>query len=232
MRLIGAPPSYVGYEEGGELTEQVRRRPYSVVLFDEFEKAHPDISKLLLQVLDEGTLTDSQGNHVDFRNTLIIMTSNIGQDIMLSDHPDKQKIEALLKSTYPPEFINRIDDVVIFNKLSQKALRRIVDLRVKEIQQRLDDRRIVLKLTDKAKDWLAQNGYEPQYGARPLNRLIKRALLNPMSKMILTGDIRDNMEVTVHVDKNKLALKAEPKKKENGDSDGKKDEKTADKPKN
>ncbi|KAF6009021.1 chaperone ATPase hsp78 [Brettanomyces bruxellensis] len=232
MRLIGAPPSYVGYEEGGELTEQVRRRPYSVVLFDEFEKAHPDISKLLLQVLDEGTLTDSQGNHVDFRNTLIIMTSNIGQDIMLSDHPDKQKIEALLKSTYPPEFINRIDDVVIFNKLSQKALRRIVDLRVKEIQQRLDDRRIVLKLTDKAKDWLAQNGYEPQYGARPLNRLIKRALLNPMSKMILTGDIRDNMEVTVHVDKNKLALKAEPKKKENGDSDGKKDEKTAGKPKN
>ena len=137
-----------------------------------------------------------------------------------------------MKSTYPPEFINRIDDVVIFNKLSQKALRRIVDLRVKEIQERLDDRRIVLKLTDKAKDWLAQNGYEPQYGARPPNRLIKRALLNPMSKMILTGDIRDNMEVTVHVEKNKLALKAEPRKKENGDSDGKKDEKNGDKPKN
>ncbi|VEU22437.1 DEKNAAC103639 [Brettanomyces naardenensis] len=201
MRLIGAPPSYVGYEEGGELTEQVRRKPYSVILFDEFEKAHPDISKLLLQVLDEGMLTDSQGNHVDFRNTLIIMTSNIGQSIMMSDHPDKKEIDILLKQTYPPEFINRVDDIIIFNKLSKKALRKIVDLRIEDIQTRLTDRRIELELTEKAKEWSAKNGYEPQYGARPLNRLIKRTVLNPMSRMMLKGEIKNGMEVIVDVGK-------------------------------
>lgn len=206
MRLIGAPPSYVGYEEGGELTERVRRRPYAVVLFDEFEKAHPDISKLLLQVLDEGKLTDSQGNVVDFRNTLIIMTSNIGQEIMLSDNPDKKIIDTMLKQTYAPEFINRIDDVVVFNKLSQAALRQIVDLRLSEIQKRIADRRIELELDDAAKDWLAKNGYEPQYGARPLNRLIKRTILNPMSIMILKGEIKNNSEVMVSVKNDQLHI--------------------------
>lgn len=146
MRLIGAPPSYVGYEEGGELTEQVRRRPYSVVLFDEFEKAHKDVSKLLLQVLDEGKLTDSQGNKIDFRNTLIVMTSNIGQELMLQDNPNKEEVMNLMKSYYSPEFINRIDETVIFNKLSKEALRKIVDLRIDELQSRLVERRIELKL--------------------------------------------------------------------------------------
>lgn len=230
MRLIGAPPSYVGYEEGGELTEQVKRRPYSVVLFDEFEKAHPDISKLLLQVLDEGKLTDSQGNHVDFRNTLIIMTSNIGQEIMLSDHPDKKKINALLKGTYPPEFVNRIDDIIIFNKLSREALRKIVDLRIAEVQKRLDDRRIVLNLDEASKNWLAKYGYEPQYGARPLNRLIKRTVLNPMSKMLLKGDIKRNTEVDVTVGKDdqlKFTTKArpDPKEVETKEKDDKKNKK-------
>ncbi|QPG74818.1 chaperone ATPase hsp78 [Brettanomyces nanus] len=219
MRMIGAPPSYIGYEEGGELTEKVRRRPYSVVLFDEFEKAHPDISKLLLQVLDEGKLTDSQGNQVDFRNTLIIMTSNIGQTIMLSDHPDKQQINSLLKQTYAPEFINRIDDIVIFNKLSEKALRKIVDLRINEIQERLNDRRIELNLSNSAKEWLARNGYEPQYGARPLNRLIKRTVLNPMSKMLLKGEIKNNMIVNVDVKKDQLAFDTVVKKHRDGEKE-------------
>ncbi|ODV85811.1 hypothetical protein CANARDRAFT_197584 [[Candida] arabinofermentans NRRL YB-2248] len=202
MRLIGAPPSYVGYEEGGELTEKIRRKPYSVILFDEFEKAHPDVSKLLLQVLDEGSLTDSQGHKVDFKNTLIIMTSNIGQEIMLSDHADREKVYELMKNYYAPEFINRIDEIVIFNKLSKEVLRSIVDLRIDELQDRLVERRIELKLTDAAKDWLTENGYEPQYGARPLNRLIKRKVLNPMSIMMLKGDIKNNMIVEIDVDDN------------------------------
>ena len=197
MRLIGAPPSYVGYEEGGELTEQVRRRPYSVVLFDEFEKAHKDVSKLLLQVLDEGKLTDSQGNKIDFRNTLIVMTSNIGQELMLQDNPNKEEVINLMKSYYSPEFINRIDETVIFNKLSKEALRKIVDLRIDELQSRLVERRIELKLDEAAKEWLTENGYEPRYGARPLNRLIKRKVLNPMSVLLLKGEIKDGSVVDI-----------------------------------
>lgn len=197
MRLIGAPPSYVGYEEGGELTEQVRRRPYSVVLFDEFEKAHKDVSKLLLQVLDEGKLTDSQGNKIDFRNTLIVMTSNIGQELMLQDNPNKEEVMNLMKSYYSPEFINRIDETVIFNKLSKEALRKIVDLRIDELQSRLVERRIELKLDEAAKEWLTENGYEPRYGARPLNRLIKRKVLNPMSVLLLKGEIKDGSVVDI-----------------------------------
>lgn len=210
MRLIGAPPSYVGYEEGGELTEQVRRKPYSVVLFDEFEKAHKDVSKLLLQVLDEGKLTDSQGNKIDFRNTLIIMTSNIGQDLMLQDKPNKQEVLDVMKSYYSPEFINRIDDIVVFNKLSKEALRNIVNLRIDELQDRLVDRRIELILSDESKDWLTKYGYEPRYGARPLNRLIKRKILNPMSKLMLTGDIKsgDKIEITVDNEKDDLIIKS------------------------
>lgn len=210
MRLIGAPPSYVGYEEGGELTEQVRRKPYSVVLFDEFEKAHKDVSKLLLQVLDEGKLTDSQGNKIDFRNTLIIMTSNIGQDLMLQDKPNKAEVLDVMKGYYSPEFINRIDEVVVFNKLSKKALRNIVDLRIDELQDRLVDRRIELSLTDAAKEWLTKHGYEPRYGARPLNRLIKRKILNPMSKLMLQGEIKhgDKIDITVDEKKDDLLIKS------------------------
>jgi ATP-dependent Clp protease ATP-binding subunit ClpA len=207
MRLIGAPPSYVGYEEGGELTEQVRRKPYSVVLFDEFEKAHKDISKLLLQVLDEGKLTDSQGNKIDFRNTLIIMTSNIGQELMLQDKPNKEDVLDVMKSYYSPEFINRIDEVVVFNKLSKEALRKIVDLRIQELQDKLAERRIELKLDDGSKEWLTKNGYEPRYGARPLNRLIKRKILNPMSILMLKGDIKNGDIVEITHDSGKDDLK-------------------------
>lgn len=211
MRLIGAPPSYVGYEEGGELTEQVRRKPYSVVLFDEFEKAHKDVSKLLLQVLDEGKLTDSQGNKIDFRNTLIVMTSNIGQDLMLQDKPDKEEVLNVMKNYYSPEFINRIDEVVVFNKLSKDALRKIVDLRVSELQDKLAERRIKLNLDDAAKDWLTTNGYEPRYGARPLNRLIKRKILNPMSVLMLKGEIKNQYVVDISCDKSTNDLVISPK---------------------
>ena len=173
-RLIGAPPGYVLSESGGQLTEAVRRKPYSVVLFDEFEKAHPDVCKVLLQVLDEGKLTDSQGHQVDFRNTIIVMTSNIGQDILLNDtelgedgkvskKTARSVIEAVKKS-YPPEFVNRIDDLIVFNRLSKEVLRSIVDIRLKEIQERLNDKRMTLKLSDEAKDWLTDHGYDPLYG--------------------------------------------------------------------
>ncbi|SCU78529.1 LAFA_0A07052g1_1 [Lachancea sp. 'fantastica'] len=207
-RLIGAPPGYVMSESGGQLTEAVRRKPYAVVLFDEFEKAHPDVSKVLLQVLDEGKLTDSQGHQVDFRNTMIVMTSNIGQDILLSDtnvgndgkvsEAVQTKVIDAMKSSYPPEFINRIDDILVFNRLSKKVLRSIVDIRLNEIQDRIADKRMKLDLTDAAKEWLTENGYDQLYGARPLNRLIHKKILNPMAMFMLRGQVRP--DETVHVD--------------------------------
>ncbi|KAK5778461.1 hypothetical protein RI543_004126 [Arxiozyma heterogenica] len=216
-RLIGAPPGYVLSESGGQLTEAVRRKPYSVVLFDEFEKAHPDVSKLLLQVLDEGKLTDSLGHQVDFRNTIIVMTSNIGQDILLADESVgegkegsdtgivdpkvKEQVIEKMKKSYPPEFINRIDDILVFNRLSKKVLRSIVDIRIKEIQERLVDKRMKLVLTDEAKEWLTDHGYDHFYGARPLNRLIHKELLNTMATYILKGQLRPGETVNVTVDK-------------------------------
>ncbi|ODQ59480.1 hypothetical protein WICANDRAFT_33284 [Wickerhamomyces anomalus NRRL Y-366-8] len=209
-RLIGAPPGYVMSESGGQLTEAVRRKPYSVVLFDEFEKAHPDVCKVLLQVLDEGKLTDSQGTQVDFRNTIIVMTSNIGQDILLHDEEikndtgkvsqsTKNKVIEAMKHNYPPEFINRIDDVLVFNRLSKEVLRNIVDIRLNEVQERLVDKRIVLDLSNEAKDWLTEHGYDNLYGARPLNRLIQKRLLNPMAMYLLKGQIGNNETVKVVV---------------------------------
>lgn len=216
-RLIGAPPGYVLSESGGQLTEAVKRKPYSVVLFDEFEKAHPDVSKLLLQVLDEGKLTDSLGHQVDFRNTIIVMTSNIGQDILLADESVgegkegsdtgvvdpkvKEQVIEKMKKLYPPEFINRIDDILVFNRLSKKVLRSIVDIRIKEIQERLVDKRMKLVLTDEAKEWLTDHGYDHFYGARPLNRLIHKELLNTMATYILKGQLRPGEVVNVTVDK-------------------------------
>lgn len=216
-RLIGAPPGYVLSESGGQLTEAVRRKPYSVVLFDEFEKAHPDVSKLLLQVLDEGKLTDSLGHQVDFRNTIIVMTSNIGQDILLADKSVgegkedsdtgvvdpkvKEQVIERMKKSYPPEFINRIDDILVFNRLSKKVLRSIVDIRIKEIQERLVDKRMKLVLTDEAKEWLTDHGYDHFYGARPLNRLIHKELLNTMATYILKGQLRPGETVNVTIDK-------------------------------
>lgn len=216
-RLIGAPPGYVLSESGGQLTEAVRRKPYAVVLFDEFEKAHPDVCKILLQVLDEGKLTDSQGHQVDFRNTIIVMTSNIGQDILLSDKElgddgkvsdsTKSKVIDAMKSSYPPEFINRIDDVLVFNRLSKTVLRTIVDIRIKEIQERLSDKRMTLQLSDEAKEWLTNNGYDQLYGARPLNRLIHKKILNPMAMYLLKGQLKQEETVKVVVEDGKLIVK-------------------------
>ncbi|KAG0665778.1 chaperone ATPase hsp78 [Maudiozyma exigua] len=218
-RLIGAPPGYVLSESGGQLTEAVRRNPYAVVLFDEFEKAHPDVSKLLLQVLDEGKLTDSLGHPVDFRNTIIVMSSNIGQDILLSEKPSKaeedsgnisseikQRVIDEMKRHYPPEFINRIDDILVFNRLSKTVLRSIVDIRIKEIQERLNEKRLKLNLSLEAKDWLTDHGYDHFYGARPLNRLIHKEILNSMATYLLKGQLRNGETVNVVVDGKKLVV--------------------------
>ncbi|KAM3162426.1 Heat shock protein 78, mitochondrial [Lachancea thermotolerans] len=221
-RLIGAPPGYVMSESGGQLTEAVRRKPYAVVLFDEFEKAHPDVCKVLLQVLDEGKLTDSQGHQVDFRNTIIVMTSNIGQDILLSDtelgndgkvsKATQERVIEAMKKSYPPEFINRIDDVLVFNRLSKDVLRSIVDIRIEEIQERIADKRMKLNISDAAKEWLTDNGYDQLYGARPLNRLIHKRILNSMAMYLLRGQIRP--EETVNVDVKDGELVVEPNHEE------------------
>lgn len=206
-RLIGSPPGYVGYEDSGELTEAVRRKPYSVVLFDEFEKAHKDVAKLLLQVLDEGSLTDSHGKHIDFRNVIIVMTSNIGQEILLADkeatedgrikEPVKDMVIESLRAHYPPEFLNRLDDILVFNRLSKHSLRNILDIRLREIQDRLDDKRMHLTLTSDVKDYLAEKGYDPVYGARPLNRVLQKKLLNPLAMLLIKGQVKDGETVNV-----------------------------------
>lgn len=207
-RLIGAPPGYVGYEESGELTEALRRKPYSVVLLDEFEKAHRDVSNLLLQVLDEGHLTDNKGRKVDFRNSIIIMTSNLGADVLASHSaaegnvPEFVRTEVLnaVKGHFAPEFINRIDDIVIFNRLSQSNLRGILDIRLKEIEQRISDRKLSLSISDSAKKWLSEKGYDPVYGARPLNRILQHEVLNPLAKLLLRGEVRSGDKVQVEID--------------------------------
>lgn len=217
LRLIGSPPGYVGYDELGELTEAVRRKPYSVVLFDEFEKAHKDILKLLLQVLDEGSLTDSHGRKVDFRNTIIVLTSNLGQEILLNDKKatDDGKIKPeirdlildVLRHTYPPEFLNRLDDVLIFNRLSKKLLRSILDIRLREIQDRLTDKRIVLDVTKDAKSLLCDLGYDPIYGARPLNRTLQKEILNPLATLLIKGQVRDAETVHIQEKDHKIHVK-------------------------
>ncbi|AGS35803.1 ATP-dependent chaperone protein ClpB [Corynebacterium maris DSM 45190] len=191
-RLVGAPPGYVGYETGGQLTEAVRRRPYSLVLFDEVEKAHPDVFDVLLQVLDDGRLTDGQGRTVDFRNTVIILTSNLGAG------GDREQIMAAVKSAFKPEFINRLDDVVVFEPLSQEQLVGIVDIQLGALAERLSERRLTLRVSDAGKSWLADRGYDPAFGARPLRRLIQQAIGDKLAKKLLAGDVRDGD--TVHVD--------------------------------
>ena len=191
-RLVGAPPGYVGYETGGQLTEAVRRRPYSLVLFDEVEKAHPDVFDVLLQVLDDGRLTDGQGRTVDFRNTVIILTSNLGAG------GDREQIMAAVKSAFKPEFINRLDDVVVFEPLSPEQLVGIVDIQLGALAERLSERRLTLRVSDAGKSWLADRGYDPAFGARPLRRLIQQAIGDKLAKKLLAGDVRDGD--TVHVD--------------------------------
>ncbi len=209
-RLIGSPAGYIGYEDAGQLTEAVRRKPYAVLLFDEFEKAHRDISTLLLQVLDEGFLTDAQGRRVDFRNTIIVLTSNLGAEYLVTDSAGgdvlsedvKKQVMEVVQHSYPPEFLNRLDEFVIFNRLSKESLRDIVDIRLKELQARLEDRRIGLDVSDKVKTWLCEKGYDPRYGARPLNRLIAKEVGNGLADKIIRGAVKsgDTAKVVVRSD--------------------------------
>ncbi|WP_298087792.1 ATP-dependent chaperone ClpB [uncultured Corynebacterium sp.] len=209
-RLIGAPPGYVGYDAGGQLTEAVRRRPYTVVLFDEVEKAHPDVFDVLLQVLDEGRLTDGQGRTVDFRNTILILTSNLGAG------GSREQVMTAVKSAFKPEFINRLDDVVIFESLSAEQLRGIVDIQVAQLAARLEARRLVLDVDAAALDWLAERGYDPAYGARPLRRLVQKAIGDELAKRLLAGDVRDGdrVVVTLAEDGEKLVITGEPREEE------------------
>jgi ATP-dependent Clp protease ATP-binding subunit ClpB len=199
-RLIGAPPGYVGYEEGGQLTEAVRRRPYSVILFDEIEKAHPDVFNVLLQLLDEGRLTDGQGRVVDFRNCLIIMTSNLGGDIIQGAakiDDVREAVGALLKATFKPEFLNRIDETIFFNRLGKDEILKIVDIQLEILKNRLKEKKITLDATPKAKAYLAEVGFDPQYGARPLKRTVQNLVQNSLARLVLSGDIAEGDEVTL-----------------------------------
>ncbi|KAK2595231.1 chaperone ATPase hsp78 [Conoideocrella luteorostrata] len=222
-RLIGAPSGYVGYEDAGQLTEAVRRKPYAVLLFDEFEKAHRDISALLLQVLDEGYLTDAQGHKVDFKNTIIVLTSNLGADILVGQNPlhpykettdgdidpsVRQAVMDVVSHAYPPEFLNRIDSFIIFKRLAQSAIRDIVDIRLRELQHRLDDKRIKLTVPNDAKDWLAERGYDPKFGARPLNRLITNEISNRLADKIIRGQLKMGQaaEVKISDDNSRLEV--------------------------
>jgi ATP-dependent Clp protease ATP-binding subunit ClpB len=216
-RLIGAPPGYVGYDEGGQLTEAVRRRPYSVVLFDEVEKAHPDVFNVLLQIMDDGRLTDGHGRTVDFHNTVVLMTSNVGSHLMLGRTYDpgtteyermKEDVLALLRQTLKPEFLNRIDEMVVFHSLTEEHLAQIVDIQLARFNQRLIDRRMSLELTPAARRHLSRTGYDPSYGARPLKRVIQRLIETPLSRKLLAGDLRDGQHVRVDLEGEELTLRA------------------------
>jgi len=204
-KLIGAPPGYVGYEEGGSLTEAVRRRPYQIILFDEIEKAHPDIFNILLQVLDEGKLTDSQGRSVDFRNTLILLTSNLGAEYLLklkeSEPVEKVKEQVMteVRSAFRPEFLNRLEAILLFQRLSKQSMRRIVDIQIKELQARLSERSIIIEISDAAKAWLSEKGYDPSYGARPLRRQIQIHVQNPLAEDLIAGTYTDGDEIFVDI---------------------------------
>jgi ATP-dependent Clp protease ATP-binding subunit ClpB len=206
-RLIGAPPGYVGYEEGGALTEAVRRRPYQVVLFDEIEKAHPDVFNVLLQVLDDGRLTDGQGHTVDFRNTLIVMTSNLGSEFLVNQPEGqdtdavKDQVMAVVRAAFRPEFLNRVDEIILFHRLKKSEMGRIVDIQMARLQKLLDDRKIVITLDPSAREWLAEKGWDPAYGARPLKRVIQKSVQDPLAEMILAGKIKDGEKVRISGDK-------------------------------
>jgi ATP-dependent Clp protease ATP-binding subunit ClpB len=210
-RLIGAPPGYVGYEEGGVLTEAVRRRPYQVILFDEVEKAHSDVFNVLLQVLDDGRLTDGQGRTVDFRNTVIILTSNLGTEYLSTDEGGDQtharaQVMAAVRGHFRPEFLNRLDEIILFHRLTRGNMDKIVDIQIGRLARLLSDRKIGITLDRKATEWLAHAGYDPVYGARPLKRVIQRRLQDPLAQMILEGRIADGAQVTVSASKTGLTL--------------------------
>jgi ATP-dependent Clp protease ATP-binding subunit ClpB len=203
-RLVGAPPGYVGYEEGGQLTEAVRRRPYTVVLLDEVEKAHPEVFDVLLQVLDDGRLTDGQGRTVDFRNAIIVLTSNLGSTFIVDPTmtPDarREAVLSAVRTAFKPEFLNRLDEIVVFDALGTEELARIVELQVEHLRRRLADRRLGLAVTAAARDWLARTGFDPVYGARPLRRLVQSAIGDPLARALLAGEVRDGDTVTVDLD--------------------------------
>ena len=213
-RLIGAPPGYVGYEEGGALTEAVRRRPYQVILFDEIEKAHPDVFNVLLQVLDDGRLTDGQGRTVDFRNTLVIMTSNLGAEYLvgLAEGQDveevREEVMNVVKASFRPEFLNRVDEIILFHRLQRKEMGKIVAIQLEHLQKLLADRKIVLKIDEDATDWLAEKGYDPAYGARPLKRVIQKQVQDPLAEKILLGEILDGSTVRITAGSDRLNFKS------------------------
>ncbi len=211
-RLIGAPPGYVGYEEGGALTEAVRRRPYQVVLFDEIEKAHPDVFNVLLQVLDDGRLTDGQGHTVDFRNTLIVMTSNLGSEF-LANQPEGQdtdavrdQVMAVVRASFRPEFLNRVDEIILFHRLKRSEMTKIVDIQMKRLAKLLEDRKITIVLEPSARDWLADKGWDPAYGARPLKRVIQKSVQDPLAELILSGSVKDGEKVVISAGKQGLTF--------------------------
>jgi ATP-dependent Clp protease ATP-binding subunit ClpB len=214
-RLIGAPPGYVGYDEGGQLSEAVRRSPYSVILFDEIEKAHPDVFNVLLQVMDDGRITDSQGHVVDFKNTVIILTSNIGsrflQEGVTGDTiPEtvRESVFAELRRAFRPEFLNRIDDTVLFKPLTLEETTRIVDLLLADLNSRLADRKVVVELDKKAREWVAEKGYDPVYGARPLKRFLQKHVENQLARGLIAGTVPQGSTVAFNVDHDELVLRA------------------------
>ena len=214
-RLIGAPPGYVGYDEGGQLTEAVRRKPYSVVLFDEIEKAHPDVFNVLLQVLDDGRITDSQGRTVDFKNTILIMTSNIGSAYLLDGIDENGEIsresETMvmndLRAHFRPEFLNRLDETIMFKPLTKQNVYAIIDLLLKDVNKRLEDKELSIELTDAAKNFVVEGGYEPMYGARPLKRYLQKHVETLAAKLILQGDIGSEDVILIDVEGDKLTAK-------------------------
>jgi len=220
-KIIGSPPGYVGHEEGGQLTEMVRRKPYSVILFDEIEKAHPQIFNIMLQILDEGHLTDAKGRRINFKNTVIIMTSNVGSDIIyksslgfeeeknqvFGEEDMRQKVMVSLRENFKPEFLNRLDEVIIFHPINQKMLQMITELELKNIQKRLDEKNIRLMLTVAAKKYLATAGYDPAYGARPLKRVMQNEIMDELALRIIEGKIKEGDKVKIDVEKEKIVFK-------------------------
>jgi ATP-dependent Clp protease ATP-binding subunit ClpB len=211
-RLIGAPPGYVGYDEGGVLTEAVRRRPYQVILFDEVEKAHEDVFNVLLQVLDDGRLTDGQGRTVDFKNTIIVLTSNLGSDILAHQAEGEPtslvhgQVMAVVRQHFRPEFLNRLDEIVLFRRLQRADMASIVDIQLAGLRKLLEDRKIGLELDQAAMNWLATEGYDSTYGARPLKRVIQRSLQNPLAGLILQGEVKEDETVHVSADASGLVI--------------------------
>jgi ATP-dependent Clp protease ATP-binding subunit ClpB len=228
-RLIGAPPGYVGYEEGGQLSEQIRRRPYAVVLFDEIEKAHPDVFNVLLQIMDDGRLTDGKGRIVDFKNTIIIMTSNLGSSFLQSDmlgskqdfnDASKQVMNAL-HGHFKPEFLNRVDDIIIFHPLGREQLSKIIELRLEDVRRLLADRKISLELTDAAKELIFTEGFDPNFGARPLKRAIQKMMQDPLALKILDGEVLHGDHVVIDADKKtgKMKFEVSPRTEQTGEKE-------------